>query len=139
VASLGIHPSISIYNGFYALDGYSTDYDLAYKKEFRKIIEPELNKNPALKQYFDTYGLRAYLFSSELGKYPLYTKWRKTTGIEHLDINLDAFRELGGEYILSAVEIIEAADCGLELLHVFDADASAWRIYLYAPVGTSGS
>jgi hypothetical protein len=45
VISIGMHPAIAIYNGFYTLDGYSTFYDLKYKYKFRKIIAPELEKN----------------------------------------------------------------------------------------------
>ena len=68
VASIGIHPSIAQYNGFYTLDTYNNFYPLAYKHQFRKIIASELDKNPTLKKYFDTWGGRCYIFVSELGK-----------------------------------------------------------------------
>jgi hypothetical protein len=55
VASLGLHPSISLYNGFYTIDGYSSDYPLAYKYEFRKIIAKELDKSKRLGEYYDNY------------------------------------------------------------------------------------
>lgn len=44
VASIGLHPSIAQYNGFYTLDTYNNLYPLSYKYEFRKIIEKELEK-----------------------------------------------------------------------------------------------
>ena len=45
VASIGLHPAIAQYNGFYTLDSYNNFYPLTYKYQFRKIIENELEKN----------------------------------------------------------------------------------------------
>lgn len=44
VASIGLHPAIAQYNGFYTLDSYNNFYPLTYKYQFRKIIEKELEK-----------------------------------------------------------------------------------------------
>jgi len=38
---------------------------------------------------------------------------------------------MGGEYILSAVEIDNAEDNDLDLLGIFERDDSPWRIFLY--------
>ena len=65
VASIGLNPSISLFNGFYTADGYFVNYPLAYKKKFRKVIEKELNKSQDLKSYYDKWGNRVYLFSSQ--------------------------------------------------------------------------
>ena len=56
VVSIGIHPAIAQYNGFYTLDSYNNFYPLTYKHQFRKIIAPELEKNKTLKEYFDGWG-----------------------------------------------------------------------------------
>jgi hypothetical protein len=55
----------------------------------------------------------------------------KARQIKNLDLNLDALKQLGGTYILSGAEIINAPEIHLDLLRVFDHPASAWRIYLY--------
>ncbi len=131
VVSIGIHPSISQYNGFYTLDGYSSNYSLAYKEEFRQIIAPELDKSPFYRDYFDARGgSRCYMFVEKL----MYNNMMKKDAgirIEKLDINTEQLKSMGGEYILSALPIDNAADIDLELRQVFDDDQSAWRIYLY--------
>ena len=135
VASLAIHPSIALYNGFYCLDGYCNNYSLDYKKSFRQVIAKELDKSDDLKSYFDTWGSRCYLFSSEVGHGFVTTK-EKTRSISGLALDLNAFAKLGGQYILSAVQIDNPDKSGLELLKVFDDPQSAWRIWLYAPLKT---
>ncbi|SEM54395.1 DUF6044 family protein [Paenibacillus sp. OV219] len=130
VASIGIHPAIAQYNGFYTLDTYNNYYPLTYKHEFRQIIAKELDKSPALRTYFDTWGGRCYLFVSELGQNYEFKK-NSTTRIHHLELNMEVFKKMGGRYIFSAVPILNAEEDGLRLLKVFDNSESAWRIYLY--------
>lgn len=130
VASIGLHPAIAQYNGFYTLDTYNNYYSLAYKHQFREIIAKELDKSPELRTYFDQWGGRCYLFVSELGK---NYEFKKDSGkqIRHLDLNMEAFKALGGRYIFSAVPILNAEEDGLHFLKAFDSPESAWRIYLY--------
>ncbi|REE91623.1 hypothetical protein A8990_104131 [Paenibacillus taihuensis] len=130
VASIGLHPAIAQYNGFYTLDTYNNYYPLAYKHEFRQIIAKELDKNPSLKTYFDDWGGRCYLFVSELGKNYEFKK-NSTVQIHHLELNMDVFKHMGGRYIISAVPVLNASEDGLQLLKTFDNADSAWRIYLY--------
>jgi len=130
VGSIGLHPAIAQYNGFYTLDTYNNYYPLEYKHEFRKIIAKELDKNQELKTYFDQWGGRCYLFVSELGKNYEFKK-DSTQVIHHLELNMDAFKAMGGRYIFSSVPILNADEDGLLLLHTFDNPDSAWRIYLY--------
>jgi len=129
VVSLGMYPGVSQYNGFYTLDGYRSSYPLAYKYAFRRVIAAELDKSPRLKDYFDNWGSRCYLFSSELEGY-LYTKSRRGR-VYDLELNTAMLREMGGEYLLSAVRVMNHRAIGLELLRVFEDDTSPWRIYLY--------
>ena len=72
VASIGLHPSISLYNGFYTADGYFVNYPLEYKKKFRKIIEKELNKDKNLKSYYDNWGIVYIYFHLSLVVNTLY-------------------------------------------------------------------
>jgi hypothetical protein len=130
VASIGIHPAIAQYNGFYTLDTYNNFYPLSYKHQFRKIISKELDKSPLLRKYFDTWGGRCYIFVAELGK---EYEFKKDSGakIHHLQLNTKVFKNMGGRYIFSAVPIMNANQTGLMLKKIFDQKDSAWRIYLY--------
>ncbi|NRG34226.1 DUF6044 family protein [Niallia circulans] len=130
VVSIGIHPNIAQYNGLYTLDSYSNIYPLDYKLQFRKIIEPELNKNKALRTYYDDWGGRCYIFVDELGKNYQYSK-RSNKEINHLQLNVEALKEMGGQYILSAVPINNAAETNLTFMKDFESKNSNWHIYLY--------
>jgi len=130
VASIGIHPAIAQYNGFYTLDTYNNFYPLTYKHEFRKIIEKELNKNKTIRTYFDEWGGRCYIFSAELGKHYMFKK-NSHKKLKNLQLNVEPFKKLGGTYIFSAVPIENARDNQLELEKTFQAESSAWKIYLY--------
>ncbi|MEC1261951.1 DUF6044 family protein [Bacillus swezeyi] len=130
VASIGLHPAIAQYNGFYTLDTYANIYPLKYKYQFRKIIAKELEKNAVLKRYFDEWGSRCYLFVDELGKHYAFKKNSKKK-ITNLELNTEAFKEMGGRYIFSSVPIMNARQNKLTFLKRFSHSQSAWNIYLY--------
>ncbi|MFD2972495.1 DUF6044 family protein [Peribacillus deserti] len=130
VASIGIHPAIAQYNGFYTLDTYNNFYPLAYKYQFRKIIEKELAKNKYIKQYFDTWGGRCYIFTSQLEKRYMIKKDSKQK-LTNLQLNMKPFKELGGEYIFSALPISNAKENHLQFVKSFTSKEAAWKIYLY--------
>lgn len=127
VVSIGMHPTIATWNGFYTLDGYSVLYPLTYKQEFRKIIEPELAKSAKMTKYFDGFGGRVYIFSSEL---ELDFSVEKSREIKSISLNYDQLRKMGGEYVLSAARIKNVPP-ELKLLKTFDSADSAWKIDLY--------
>lgn len=130
VASIGIHPAISQYNGFYTLDTYNNFYPLAYKHQFRKIMEKELLKNKTVHTYFDKWGGRCYLYTDQLGKSYMIKKYSKSH-LKNLQLNTNYFKEMGGRYILSALPIDNAVQNQLILDQVFVSKTSAWKIYLY--------
>jgi hypothetical protein len=133
VVSIGMHPTIAQYNGFFTLDTYNNSFPLEYKHAFREVIEGELEKNPGLERYFDTWGGRLYMYVGEHGEDYMFTKEREEEGaIEELNINTDALKALGGDYILSAVPIQNSEALGLELEKTFEHKDSPWRIRLYA-------
>lgn len=140
VVSIGMHPSIAQYNGFYTLDGYHSIYPLAYKHKFRQLIAGELEKSAWAKSYYDGWGSRAYVIASDLEKYPppfMLTKNRvRRDGIriDHLDFNTPLFKEMGGRYVFSAVEVRNSSEIGLQLLKVFARDDSPWEIFVYQAV-----
>jgi hypothetical protein len=130
VASIGIHPAISQYNGFYTLDTYNNFYPLTYKHKFRKIIESELAKNKSIRKYFDQWGGRCYIFTDQLGKKYMIKKDSKRK-LNNLQLNMSVFKEMGGTYILSALPITNSEENQLTLDKVFESKSSAWKIYLY--------
>lgn len=131
VVSLGIDPAAALYHGFYCLDGYSNNYSLDYKKQFREVIAPELEKSEYLTQYYDDWGNRCYLFSSECPGY--YTIEKHGFYFQNYQINTSALYEMGGRYLLSAAWIQNAEELGLSLLNEtpFETNDSYYCIYIY--------
>ncbi len=130
VASIGIHPAIAQYNGFYTLDTYNNFYPLTYKHQFRKIIAEELAKNKTIRRYFDEWGGRCYIFTAELGKHYMFKK-NSDKKLKNLKLDTAVFKEMGGEYFFSAVPIMNSMENGLELEREFTSGDAAWKIYLY--------
>ncbi len=131
VVSLGIDPAASLYHGFYSLDGYSNNYPLEYKHEFREVIAPELDKSEYLTGYYDEWGNRCYLFSAECPGY--YTVEKGGFYFGNYDVNAKALRKMGGDYLLSAAYIQDAEEQGLKLMNEtpFETKDSYYRIYVY--------
>lgn len=130
--TLGMHPSILQFNGIHTLDGYMNNYPLKYKNQFFKIIQAELSKNQQLYKYFNYWGSRCYLFSSELGKKYLLTK-DKRKHITNLCLDVRQISKMGGRYIISAVKIKNYSVLGLK--HVVKGSTnkySPWEIEVYA-------
>ena len=86
VASIGIDPMIAAMNDINIIDGYHNIYPLSYKKKFRKIIQEELSQNNSLKDYYDDWGNRVYMFYSNKN---------------NLLFNFKEAKNLGAEYIIS--------------------------------------
>lgn len=130
VASIGLCPAIPLYNGFYCIDGYSNNYPLSYKYAFREIIEKEIDKNEYIKTYFDSWGSRCYLYSNETN-----TSYGIGKGSDFvytdLELNTDAMKELGCNYLFAAAPIENAADMKLEFLEVFKNDVALYDVYVY--------
>ncbi|MGJ7921106.1 DUF6044 family protein [Neobacillus sp. LXY-4] len=130
VASIGLHPAIAQYNGFFTLDTYNNFYPLKYKHQFRTIIENELGKNKKIRKYFDKWGGRCYFFTDELGKSYMFKK-HSNKKLKNVKLNLEPFKKMGGQYLFSGVPILNAGENGLILEKVFESKTSAWKIYLY--------
>lgn len=131
VVSLGIDPAAALYHGFYCLDGYSNNYDLAYKHAFCEVIAPELEKSEYLKAYFDDWGNRCYLFSAECPGY--YTIEKNGFYFQDYDVNAEALKRMGCDYLLSAAYIQNAEEQGLRLMNEtpFETEDSYYRIFVY--------
>ncbi|WBO85540.1 DUF6044 family protein [Hymenobacter yonginensis] len=130
VASLGLPPAVAQLNNFYTLDSYQNNYPLPYKHRFRPIIAGELAKNDTLRRYFDAWGNRCYLFSSELGKDFRVGAFQQRT-VQSFAFDAAAFRQLGGRYVLSAARLATPARSGLRLAGEFGQPNAYWHIWLY--------
>ena len=131
--SIGLNPAIPMYHGFQTLDSYQSNYDLAFKKDFRNIISKELNKDSDLKKYFDKWGNECYVFSAELWGNCYTNCWKGSAprSIQQLDIDTHILKAKQVRYIFSAVEIGNAKELNVELKKVFSSEPSVWVIYLY--------
>ncbi|MBR4992703.1 MAG: hypothetical protein IKY04_00485, partial [Lachnospiraceae bacterium] len=129
--SLGMSPAAALYNGFNCLDGYSNNYDVEYKHEFRKIIAGELDKNDYIKAYFDEWGNRCYIYSAQIPGY--FTVEKGGFYFSDIKIDVGAFKAMGGKYIFSAAYIDNAESQGLKLLNEepISTDKSYYQIYIY--------
>ena len=121
VGSLVLNPAVASFNGFYCIDGYQNSYSVQYKHAFREIIAKELDADKVSRDYFDYWGSRCYLISSE---------FNRTGKINYLNYNFSAYKKLGGEYLLSSYEISKADSCGLKFEKSF-SDNIYYTIYLY--------
>ena len=113
----GLSPSPSKYAGIPVLDDYQGDYQKAYKIEFRKIIEKELNKSKKLEKYFDEWGSRCYLYSANQIEHKLTI--RENMPFEpRLEIDLLQLKNMKCHYLLSKILIGNAKSLGLSIQKV---------------------
>lgn len=127
VAAYGFHPSVLTYNGFNTIDGYLDVHTMDVQNAFREIIAPALNRMPSYEQYYDGWGGRMYLYG-ELSFEPTLVK---PTESYPLYIDPEAFKNYGGQYILSRAEISNIDEIGLTFIKDYDSDESIYHIYLY--------
>ena len=124
VINLGMHPSISQYNGFHSLDGYSVNYPLSHKHSFREIIAGELDKDEKLANHFDNWGSRCYAFNSST---KLDFLNPEPEPIDSLAFNFQLLKEAGCEYVLSSATITNTPELPL----VKAIQGEYWKIHLY--------
>lgn len=137
VVSLGIHPSVALYHGYTCADGYSNNYDLAYKHRFRQIMAGELEKNDETRRYFDEWGNRLYLAGAPYGINGMVPKGQP--GYTDLDYDLDAMNALQIRYLLAAAPIelspaaLEQTSLGLKLVQgsPFTDSTAYYEVWVY--------
>ena len=132
VISLGMYPSIPLYNGYQCADGYSNNYDLAYKHQFRKIIRGELDKNEEVKKYFDDWGNRCYLPTATYGFHGMLGKDSHVT-FSDLSFDFEEMKSMHIKYLFSTGEILDADKYGIELVNEspFSSEKSFYNIWVY--------
>lgn len=128
--SIGIHPSVALYNGFSVLDAYFASYPLSYKQKFYEVIKGELERDSTLHSYFKNWGSRCYAFSSEIGLNFLTHKDEPTKLIT-LNYHFKKLRSLNCKYIFSVAKIETQNTPELIFLKKFTTPDSYYAIYLY--------
>lgn len=94
------------------------------------MVAPELVKSDELRAYSDNLGSRCYLFSSELGKDCLWGKHRNRL-FTYLEIDTGQLRDLGCDYLFSAVDIEDCNSLGLEFKGAYTTPSSFGNIRIY--------
>lgn len=129
-AAYGFHPAVLEYNDIATVDGYLGFYEQHYKDAFRKVIAPALERVPETREYFDTWGARAYLYSgTDLSIVAAVRNYQVTD--HDIYIDADAFKAIGGRYIFSRIELSNAAEAGLTLAGTYTDEKSPYVLYVY--------
>lgn len=132
VVSLGINPGVPLFNGFYCLDGYSTNYRLSYKKQWKKIIHNEIIQENFFNKLFNEWGSRVYILSHEVPNYRPQELNETATYINNLDINYQVLKSLGANYLFSRYKI-KNLNPALKFEKVFYSKNNKYfRLYLYS-------
>jgi len=130
IITIGIYPNIFQYYGIHTLDSYQNNYPLTYKHRFRKIIAGELDKSEDLKNYFDCWGSRCYAFTARTGRKYNYSRF-DTLELQSLHYNWKHLKQMGGTFLISAVEIDTSRISNLKLLSRFNRPNSYWDLRIY--------
>ena len=128
VGMIGLHPAVAQYNQIPTIDGYVVLYSLVYKHQIQAIIKPELNQNKFIKNYFEQWGSRCYLFDNEAVIAGDGILKNQKCCTEKLDYNFDKLKQLKCGYILSAVEV-KHPSVYLKLLSKVEDDN--WLVWIY--------
>ncbi len=136
VVSLGMYPSVALYNGYTCADGYSNNYDLEYKHAFRKIQSAELEKNQELQKYFDEWGNRLYLVNATTGMDGMIGKTQGVTFAD-LDYDMAAMKAMNIKYVFAAAPVTDAESIGWTLVEgsPFESDSSYYAVWIYSMDG----
>lgn len=107
-------------------------YSQEYKESFRKVIAPALERSAYYRNYYDTWGARAYIFPGFDSSSYLPSRGL-TLPDSRLYIDTDTFKELNGVYLFSRFEISNAAELSLKLTgqSPYTLNGSPYRIYVY--------
>ena len=131
VVSLGIYPSVALYNGFTCADGYSNNYDVEYKHKFREIMSPELEKSTQVRHYFDRWGNRCYLATAQRG-YDAMVKKGSGFVYKTPSYSFSDMERLNIRYLFAAAPV-EGAEYEKMLVEgsPFSSESSYYEVYVY--------
>lgn len=129
VVSVGLFPSIALYNGFYCLDGYSQNYNLDYKHFFYDVMKDEIGGESERYDYFQNWGNRCYLLTSS-SPFEYIPKKKEP---EKLTVRFDfqKLKSLGCRFIISRYELENASELGIGYEGYFDMPDGLYGVHLY--------
>lgn len=139
VLSLGMYPSIALYHGYICADGYSNNYDVEYKHEFRELMEKQLENNEEARRYYDDWGNRVYLCDAPYGINGFVSK-KNEKHYEDPQYDLAKMKEMNIRYLFAAMPVDfdnerNAELYGLEFKAVgvdgFESENSYYKVWIY--------
>ena len=132
-AAYGFYPATLEYNGISTVDGYLGFYSQRYKDFFREVIAPAIDRVPESREYFDSWGARAYLYS---GTDVSIINGSRNYAVSdcNLYIDTDAFKNVGGRFIFSRIDISNAEEAGFKLIGTYTDDNSPYTLYVYETI-----
>ena len=121
IINLGISPSVTLFNGFYNVDGYLSNHPLVYNKKFDELQDnySVLNQHKLRLKYEGFDDICNNCIKSDL--------------ISHLelDLNIESLLELNCSYIFSAIKITNHKKLKLQFIKKFENQESPYNIYIY--------
>ena len=94
------------------------------------MIAPATERVQEWDTYFWDWGARAYIFSGS-GENTWNPVRTMRVADDALYIDADMFRELGGKYLFSRIEIGNATELGFTLTGTYSGEGSPYTIYVY--------
>jgi hypothetical protein len=133
VVSYGIEPAVSLYNGFYTVDGYSTNYPLAYKHAIEDVQQEEcLADSPGNRKLMHGWGSKAYLVCIE--SRPENYRYFEEHNITSIPFkaSVEKLCNLGADYVVSGHALRLEKSQPMELMGAYeDNKTTPWKIWLY--------
>ena len=122
VVSLAIEPAVALYNGFYTIDGYSTNYPIEYKHKFRQIIDGYGKYNA-----YDKWGSKVYIVTIPSALH-LYSK---DIVVHKTIFSTSMLCKFNTNYIVSSYRLDLSYYKNLTYINLFKGEESSWDIILY--------
>jgi hypothetical protein len=122
VGSVGINPALTLYSGFYTVDGYMTSYPQKQKERMFEVIKNGLSEDTKEFKSFKNWGSRCYLFSD-------VTSCNDSLGCD-MKYNYSVLKEMNCQYLISAFKIRENET--VHLVEEFPSNINTQVFYLYS-------
>ena len=131
IVSYGLEPAVSLYNGFYTIDGYIVNYPLPYKHKFREVIEEFLdadnNISVSATEIYDDWGSKVYILETTV----TLDYYNKKRIIKKTSFSSNALCNLNVDYLVSSYNFKSPEKNRLTLVKYFSGTTDSWDIYLY--------
>lgn len=126
--AFGFEPSVLMYNSFATVDGYNNAYPLSYYRRFRKVIEPELEYDKQVRDYYDSWGGRLYLYDGLSSYNPRFDDYPAVI----LRINTRVLRDdFNVKYLISRAKVKNALDLNMKLIDAIEPNGTLYKLYTY--------